>query len=231
MLLLAIDTSGKQGSIALSRAEENDAPSEIETIEIIPLVGGTFSAQLIPQISTLISSNGYTKDAVGGLAVVSGPGSFTGLRVGLAAAKALAEILDKPIVAVSLLEAIAFVSGANADVVAAIDAGRGNVYIGEYNSSENPNSRKPSSQQERMLRLDDFLEEARKSQIVTSDSNIAAACRQAGLAITAIQPVSAEAVARLGWRKIKMGETTTPDELEANYIQRIDPELLEKSRE
>lgn len=231
MLLLAIDTSGKQGSLALVRAEENDAPSDIEMIEIMPLVGGTFSAQLIPQISTLLSSNGYTKDAIGGLAVVSGPGSFTGLRVGLAAVKALAEILIKPIAAVSLLEVIAFVSGANADVIAAIDAGRGNVYIGEYNSSKDSSSRRKISQQERMLTLDDFLRGARNSQIVTSDSTIAAACRQAGLAVTAVQPVSADAVARLGWRKIEMGETTTPHGLEANYIQRIDAESLEKSRD
>jgi tRNA threonylcarbamoyladenosine biosynthesis protein TsaB len=228
MLLLAIDTSGRQGSIALARAEENHTPRDIEMIEIMPLVGGTFSAQLIPQISTLISSNGYTRDAIGGLAVVCGPGSFTGLRVGLAALKALAEILNKPIAAVSLLEVIAFVSGANAEVVAAIDAGRGNVYVGEYNpSGKTP---KASSQQERMLGLADFLKQYRNSQIVTPDSNIAVACSQASLSVMTIPPVSADAVARLGWLKIEMGETTTPDGLEANYIQKTDADLLEKSR-
>src|SRR5579863_5088655 len=135
MLLLAIDTSGRQGSIALARAEENDTPRDIEMIEIMPLVGGTFSAQLIPQISTLISSNGYTRDAIGGLAVVCGPGSFTGLRVGLAAVKALAEILNKPIAAVSLLEAVAIGAVLQGRVLAILDAGRGDVYAGDYEVS------------------------------------------------------------------------------------------------
>src|SRR5271156_7224336 len=105
MLLLAIDTSGKQGSTARARAgERSDEGGDFEVIEIAPLVGGTFSAQLIPQIADLLSSNGFMKTAVGALAVVSGPGSFTGLRIGLAAVKALAEVLSKPIAAVSLLE-------------------------------------------------------------------------------------------------------------------------------
>ena len=230
MLLLAIDTSGRQGSIALARAEEGDAPSDIEVIEIMPLVGGTFSAQLIPQISTLISSNGYTKEAIGGLAVVSGPGSFTGIRVGLAAAKALGEILEKPIAALSLLEVMAFVAVSGAHVVAAIDAGRGNVYAGKYDPTERSRPPQANPQRERVLPLDEFLREAGNSQVVTSDEDIAAACRQAGLAVTTIPPVSADAVARLGWRKINLGETTTAEGLEANYIHRTDPELLDKSR-
>ena len=79
MLLLAIDTSGRQGSIALARAGEPTAEgADFEVIEIAPLVGGTFSAQLIPQISELLSSNGFMKTAIGAFAVVSGPGSFTG---------------------------------------------------------------------------------------------------------------------------------------------------------
>ncbi len=112
MLLLAIDTSGKQGSIALALQETEPASDEIEVIEIAPLLGGTFSAELIPQISELLSRNGLTKNEISAFAVASGPGSFTGLRIGLAAAKALAEVLQKPIAAVSLLEACVFTSGA-----------------------------------------------------------------------------------------------------------------------
>ncbi len=133
MLLLAIDTSGKQGSIALARAGEPPGEGDdFEMIEIAPLVGGTFSAQLIPQISDLLSSNGFTKDDIGAFAVASGPGSFTGLRIGLAAVKALAEVLNKPIAAVSLLEVCVFTSGAQGKVMAALDAGRSDVYVGEY---------------------------------------------------------------------------------------------------
>ena len=105
MLLLAVDTSGKNGSIALARVTPGQ--SEIEVLEVVPLAGGAFSAQLVPQIAALLEKHGHSKSDLGGFAVVSGPGSFTGLRVGLAAIKALAEVLQKPIVAVSLLEAVA----------------------------------------------------------------------------------------------------------------------------
>src|SRR5208282_3971845 len=104
MLLLAVDTSGKHGSIALAQCGPDDV---CQIIEVVPLAGGTFSAQLVPQIAELLKKHGFSKQDLGGFAAASGPGSFTGLRVGLAAIKALAEALGKPIAAVSLLEALA----------------------------------------------------------------------------------------------------------------------------
>jgi tRNA threonylcarbamoyladenosine biosynthesis protein TsaB len=230
VLLLAIDTSGRQGSIALARVEENDAPSDMEIIEIMPLVGGAFSAQLIPQISTLISSNGYTKDAIGGLAVVSGPGSFTGLRVGLAAVKALAEILAKPIAAVSMLEVCAVASGVHGKVMVALDAGRGEIYVGEYELSSSGQISAAPTDSERLLTNADFLARAKGWNVVTLDSLIAQAAQAAGVRVSAIAPITAADVARLGWRKIKAGETVSAMELEANYIRRTDAEILEKSK-
>ena len=133
MFLLAIDTSGKQGSIALARAGKGSGEGDdVEVIGIVSLAGGTFSAELVPQIAALLSSHGLTKNDVGAFAVASGPGSFTGLRIGLAAVKALAEVLDKPIAAVSLLEVCVFASGTQGKIMAALDAGRSEVYVGEY---------------------------------------------------------------------------------------------------
>jgi tRNA threonylcarbamoyladenosine biosynthesis protein TsaB len=227
MLLLAIDTSGKQGSIALARAGEPTADGgDFEVIEIAPLVGGTFSAQLIPQIAELLSHNGFMKSAIGAFAVASGPGSFTGLRIGLAAVKALAEVLGKPIAAVSLLEVCVFTSGTHGKIMAALDAGRSELYAGEY---EIP-ARDGQVQQERLLTRSEFLSLAKGWMVVTPDSVIAEAATAAGLAVTTLAPISAVAVARLGWRKICSGETVTPEQLEANYIRRSDAEMLEKSR-
>src|ERR1700686_2080943 len=104
MLLLAIDTSGKNGSIALARVSHGQ--SGIEILEVLSLDGGAFSAQLVPQIARLLEKHGCSKNDLAAFAVVSGPGSFTGLRVGLAAIKALAEVMKKPISAVSILETI-----------------------------------------------------------------------------------------------------------------------------
>jgi len=225
MLLLAIDTSGKQGSIALARAGEPTAESgDFEVIEITPLVGGTFSAQLIPQISELLSRNGFTKNGIGGFAVSAGPGSFTGLRIGLAAVKALAEVLGRPIAAVSLLEACVVASPAQGKVMSVLDAGRGDVYVGEYEIPADA----AQVPRERMLGRSQFLAQAKGWTVVTPDSVLAEVARAVGLTVSILAPISAADVARLGWIKIQRGQTVTPEQLEANYIRRTDAEMLER---
>src|SRR5216683_5851100 len=129
-ILLTTDTSGKNGSIALALV--TPGLSDVEIVEVVPLAGGAFSAQLVPQIATLLEKHGYRKSDLVAFAVASGPGSFTGLRVGLAAIKALAEVLQKPIAAVSLLEAVASTEHIQGRIMAGLDAGRGEIYCGEY---------------------------------------------------------------------------------------------------
>src|SRR6202171_3702642 len=129
-LLLTTDTSGKNGSIALGRVTVGQ--SDVEIVEVVPLAGGAFSAQLVPQIAALLEKYGYRKSDLAAFAVVSGPGSFTGLRVGLAAIKALAGALQKPIAAISLLEAVAWSSKASGRVLGALEAGRGDGDVGDY---------------------------------------------------------------------------------------------------
>src|SRR6202051_5022090 len=143
MLVLGVDTSGKNGSIALVRLERGSP----RTLEVVPLEGGTFSAQLVPQISELLQRHRLTKRDIDAFAIASGPGSFTGVRVGLAAIKALAEVLQKPIAAVSLLEAVAISGGYSGKVTAVRDAGRAEVYVGEYEVHEGD----ASLMQERLL--------------------------------------------------------------------------------
>src|SRR5258708_40243453 len=141
MLLLATDTSGRHGSIALARAEEDAQASaeieirDIEILETVALSGGTFSAQLVPQVAATLAKHGFSKNDIGGFAVASGPGSFTGLRVGLAAIKGLAEILGKPIATVSTLEAVARSAGCLGESTASPYAGRGEADAGEDASS------------------------------------------------------------------------------------------------
>jgi tRNA threonylcarbamoyladenosine biosynthesis protein TsaB len=222
MLFLAADTSGKHGSIALARGGPGEA---CETVEVVPLAGGTFSAQLVPQIAALLGKHGFSKHDIGALAVVSGPGSFTGLRVGLAAIKALAEVLDKPIAAVSLLEAVAAASHSQGRMVAALDAGRGEVYASEYEAD----GAAIHLVSQRLLSLAEFVQASEGSLVVTPDQDLAGAAREAGLKVKEVEFPRADMIARLGWNKIRTGEITTPEALDANYIRRSDAEIFSKS--
>ena len=223
MVLLAVDTSGKHGSIALARVGDH-SPESFEVVEVVPLQGGTFSAQLVPQVSALLGKHGLRKEDIAGFAVASGPGSFTGLRVGLAAIKALAEVLQNTIAAVSLLEAIAWAGKLRGLVVSALDAGRDEIYVGEYNIEE-----QPEVIRERLLTRDEFIVGVRGLSVVTPDGSIAEWGRRAGLQVVEIpRPTSAD-IARLGWRKIRTGETISVEQLDANYIRRSDAEIFAKS--
>jgi tRNA threonylcarbamoyladenosine biosynthesis protein TsaB len=213
MLLLAADTSGKHGSIALAHC---DAGAHCEMIEIVPLDGGTFSAKLVPQITALLAKHSFTKQDVGGFAVVTGPGSFTGLRIGLAVIKALAEVLAKPIAAVSLLEAIAVAGATQGRVTAVLDAGRGDVYVGEYEVG----SSGTHLNWEKLLSRSELIESAADSIVLTNDKRLIETGRSAGLQVKEIELPRSDVIARLGWKKILAGEIVSPGELDANYIRR-----------
>jgi tRNA threonylcarbamoyladenosine biosynthesis protein TsaB len=233
-LLLAIDTSGSSGSIALARVTPGQG--EVKILEVAPLTGGMFSAQLVPQIAALLQKHALNKRDLGAFAVVSGPGSFTGLRVGLAAVKALAEALQKPIVAISLLEAFARGAKARGRVLAALDAGRGDVYVGDYELREAgdptacPEARLHG---ERLLSREELIAEARNpgmalKSVVTADAALAETLRASEIPVELIPHPDGGVVACLGWERLQRDETLRPDELEANYIRRTDAEIFSK---
>jgi tRNA threonylcarbamoyladenosine biosynthesis protein TsaB len=223
MILLVTDTSGKNGSVALARAVANNS-SNLEVVEVASLAGGAFSAELVPQIAALLIRHGLTKFDVDAFIVVSGPGSFTGLRVGLAAIKALAEILQKPIAAVSLLEALALSSGAEGKIASLLDAGRGEVYVGQYDLA----NESATLLDEELLSRDALLTVTHPIAVVTADQALAELARNAGLSVCHVEPVTVEAIARLGWRKLQAGQSVSPEQLEANYVRR-DTEIFSKS--
>src|SRR5690349_6403497 len=217
MLILAVDTSGKNGSLALVQFGRG----EFQTLELVSLEGGTFSAQLVPQISGSLGRHNLTKSDIDALAVASGPGSFTGLRVGLGAIKALAEGLRKPIAAVSLLEAIARAAGVDGILLAALDAGRSEVYCGEYEIRE---SRATLISQQLLTELE-FAASAAGHLVATPDVKLAALAREKCLQVSQIAPPRADTIGCLGIEKIQAGEVVSPEALDATYIRRSDAEI------
>jgi tRNA threonylcarbamoyladenosine biosynthesis protein TsaB len=223
MLFLVTDTSGKQGSVALARADERDH-NEVEVIDVALLAGGMFSAQLVPQIAALLAQHHFAKSDIDAFIVAAGPGSFTGLRVGLAAIKALAEILKKPVVPVSLLEVVAVAGRTQGSVAAVLDAGRGDVYFGAYEIA----GESVHVVREQLLSKSEFLSEARGVTVVTPDLTWGAIAREAGLPVVAADLPDAAMIARFGLTKLQAGETVSPEQLEANYMRRSDAEIFVK---
>ncbi|HEY4843840.1 MAG TPA: tRNA (adenosine(37)-N6)-threonylcarbamoyltransferase complex dimerization subunit type 1 TsaB [Terriglobales bacterium] len=224
MLLLATDTSGKQGSLALA---ECGAAEGCAVMEVVPLTGGAFSAQLVPQIAALLEKHGHSKRDLGAFAVVNGPGSFTGLRVGLAAIKGFAEALEKPIVAISLLEAVARASRSRDRLLSVLDAGRSEVYVGDYEVYP-----EVCLHSERLLSSHELVAEAKSKDrlVITPDGALAEIFRAAGVRVELIEYPKSAVIARMGWEHLQRGQTVRPEDLEANYIRRSDAEIFAKQK-
>ena len=182
------------------------------------MAGGTFSAQLVPQIAALLEKHGLSKSQIDAFVVVSGPGSFTGLRVGLAAIKALAEILQKPIVPVSFLEVVARAAGIDGRIIALLDAGRGQLYSGEYEIS----GARAQLIQEHLIAREALPDLSRAVAISTPDATLAGLSREAGLRTFELKAIPPEMIAVLGWSKLCDGEIASPEQLDANYVRRSD---------
>ncbi|HUQ49100.1 MAG TPA: tRNA (adenosine(37)-N6)-threonylcarbamoyltransferase complex dimerization subunit type 1 TsaB [Terriglobales bacterium] len=213
MLILAIDTAHKNGSIALAEGTESD----FKVLGIALVDGGAFSAQLVPRIAQLLSKHGFNKSDIAGFALSVGPGSFTGLRIGLAGVKGLVEVLRKPIAAVSSLEALASLApGTTGNVFALLDAGRAEFYVGEYQAS----STGLRKVREELATLSGLAAMVSGRQVVVSEQKVFNAAMSAGASATLVPEVGSDTIARLGWQKLTRQETVTSDELDANYLRR-----------
>jgi tRNA threonylcarbamoyladenosine biosynthesis protein TsaB len=239
MLILAIDTSGQSGGITLAEADEGS----FRVIESAAIAGGTFSAQLIPTLAALLKKHGYGVNDLGGFAAASGPGSFTGLRVGLSAIKGLAETLHKPIATVSVLEALSSMAEKTGKIAAAIDAGRKEVFLGLYQKDGNSSAEKSGAQtsmqsdhaltqqREELLTQQDFLATVATEQpavIVTSDPALAELASDSRFPVVVVTAPGSEVVARIGAAKLLAGETVSVEALDANYLRRSDAEIFFK---
>ena len=196
-------------------------------IESAAIAGGTFSAQLIPTLAALLKKHGYGVKDLDGFAAASGPGSFTGLRVGLSAIKGLAETLHKPIATVSVLEALASLADGAGKIAAAIDAGRKEVFLGLYEKSGGA----LVHQQEQLQTQQDFLATLateRPAVIITSDPVLAELASSSHSAVVVVTPPGSEVVARIGAGKLLAGETVSVEALDANYLRRSDAEIFFK---
>jgi tRNA threonylcarbamoyladenosine biosynthesis protein TsaB len=214
--LLAVDATGERGSIALL--------NERNILEEVALhAPDGFAHILFGEMQRLLARHGLTFESLHGFASASGPGSFTGVRVGLTAVMGLAEATGRQVVAVSNLRAIASF-GTRRLRAAVIDARRGEVYGGVYDAQLLPVC------QEVVTKLPLWLESLPKDGLEADDLEIVTQ----GLAIVTQHPVVeapqalAGAIGRIAFDHFMRGEACDPAQMDANYVRRSDAELLWK---
>jgi tRNA threonylcarbamoyladenosine biosynthesis protein TsaB len=136
--LLAFETSGKSGSVALATRQPGQ-PLRIDEETLDPQWGS--ARTLAPAIERILKRAGVEPGALDAIAAIQGPGSFTGLRVGVATAKTMAWALDIPLIAVDMLDCVAnqilqsdssFVDSSPCTLIVVADAYRGQLFRAEY---------------------------------------------------------------------------------------------------
>jgi tRNA threonylcarbamoyladenosine biosynthesis protein TsaB len=214
MLLLGIDTCGPSGSVALGRLM-NGASVQILAQE--ELAGRSYTATLIAAVEDLLKRQNLRLREVGCIVVVHGPGSFTGVRVGLSAAKGLAEGAGIPMVAVSRLEVLARKAGTPG---AALDAHRHEVFL-RIAVAGGPF-------RELLAGAPELSAIAPTSPIAVCDEAAAQILRTAWPAAQLIQtdpPSAADALA-LAAPRIVSGDYDDVALLDGNYLRRSDAEIF-----
>jgi tRNA threonylcarbamoyladenosine biosynthesis protein TsaB len=220
-LVLSIETCTLAGSLALSRSETLLGVSSGDAKT-------SHSNTLLKEIDQLFSTTQTELREVDLFAVAVGPGSFTGLRIGVATVKALAATLNKPVVGVSTLEAIALSAGESRATVALLPAGRGEVFVELFSVDEKevltaldtPAHLTPERMIERYDSMNELLWSGpgalAQQEVIEKHSGWSLAPQCENLAVFC---------GELALQKYRLGQVEQAHELRAIYVRPSDAEL------
>jgi len=236
-VILAIETATRAGSVAVGRGEDILASRSGNA-------SASHSTDLIENIDAVLQEAGIELSAVELFAAAIGPGSFTGLRIGLATAKSLAVSLDRKCVGVSTLAAVSHAAGVAERIVALLPAGRGEVFaqmfavrVENIEPLDEPAHISPRALLAKYggyaqltwagegahAQLELLRSEARGKGI---DLNASAHEQNTnGWTLAPPTPRLAENVARLAFREWHKGKVIDPEGLRANYVRASDAEI------
>lgn len=231
MLILALDTCDTRGSIALLR---DDAVLQLESHDSTE----DYSSWLLPAVSRMLKAAGAELPQIEVFAAVTGPGSFTGVRIGLTTVKAWAEVYGRGIAPVSRLEALARESSGSAPYVAPVfDARRNQIFAALYRRLDASLQR---VDEEMVIAPGEFLEwcatktAGQRVDWISTDPHCLADTAQWGShhaateTIEAASPVLAPGIGRLAYQLAREGKLVDALALDANYVRRSDAELFWK---
>jgi tRNA threonylcarbamoyladenosine biosynthesis protein TsaB len=236
MLILAIDTTGEAGGAAIYRDEDCLATIahegaghgySISLFQMVERLVAEVSRKPHPPLRRLADIELY--------AAASGPGSFTGIRVGLSAAQAWATAFGRPVRGISVLEALVDASQpATGNALPILDAHRGEFYLGTFQRSGRSLFRPVGDG--RVLQpesLKTFIAEQLNGGsdltcIVRAGDHASASLRfqlPSRIEWRSVEGTLLPAIARIGWREARQGNVDSPSQLNAYYIRRTDAEL------
>ncbi len=224
MKILILDACGAAASVVFAETEPRQA-----VVAAATLPGRTASERLVATIRELAATVEGGLQSVGAVAVVYGPGSFTGVRIGLSAAKGLSEALGVPLVAVSRLAVLAHLAAANdatgRTVFALLDAGRGEVYLGIYSSGECVREALVTGAQ-LLAAIAEAASAGAATHIVVCESKLAETFAELNPEFIA-EPTAVDALA-LVHPRIQAKDFDDAATIDANYLRRTDAEIFAK---
>jgi tRNA threonylcarbamoyladenosine biosynthesis protein TsaB len=230
MLILAFDTTSEHGGVGVFR--------ELECLATIAQEGSaSYSVTLFEMVERLMSTRKLSPDEVELFAVANGPGSFTGIRVGVAAAQGWAQAYGRPVASVSVLAAmVEEARPAGAMALPIMDARRGEFFVELFLRRSGDDF--TSAGEGRVLgagALRDYLEALMRNApgetvtcVARLDDATAQQFRSAlpnDVPWTSVPSFLVPAIARLAWRAAREGKLQSPAELDAYYIRRTDAEM------
>jgi tRNA threonylcarbamoyladenosine biosynthesis protein TsaB len=205
MRVLAMDTCGAEGSLALA---EVDAAG-MRLLAKKQLAGKTCAELLMPSIRELLETHGCAVKDLGAIVVVRGPGSFTGVRVGLSTAKGLAQAAGLPVIGLSRLQVTAHAAGSRA---VALDAGRGEVYFGMAGQEGD----------EALLHPDEVRARVTEADVVCCEESVARSLPGA----RRVAAPTAEDALRLALERLRRGQFDDLAAMDAHYLRRSQAEVV-----
>lgn len=230
MKILALETSAKSVSCAVV---EDGAP----LASSYQCTGLTHSRTLLPMVDAMLKNADLTLDDINAIAIAAGPGSFTGLRIGIAAVKGLAWAADKPCLGVSTLEAMAEnIAHLNGLVVGAMDARRAQVYNAVFEAKDGVLTRLTP---DRAISLEDLCAQLTgKDQPITVLGDGGMLCQRyltehgvkCSLAPAALLYQNAVGVGLAAERAYARGETVSAQELLPVYLRPAQAERLRNAK-
>ena len=216
--VLGFDTCGVQGTVVLATLDQDS--QALVRLKEIELPAKTSAARLVPALASLLQDAGLAPAALHALVVVHGPGSFTGVRVGVATAQGMAHATGVPLLAVSRLAVLASLSPA-AECLALLDAGRGEYYAGHYRAGQ--------CVREWLASHEEVAEAAASGLLPLTIAEASVQARVATLTPQLAGPLDAWAAVRASRERLLSSVWSDLATLDAHYVRRSDAELFART--